>query len=100
MSKTLKALLCLVMISALAMMTVFFLRYRTERGALSALTAQLEESCASWEGTAAEKEAVNSDLREAQLSLEEANEQAEKLTAQIETLKQEIAALENPLTLP
>lgn len=101
MSKTMKILLCLAMVAALAVMTVLFLRYRSNSKTLSDLTAQLEVSRTSWENTAAEKEAlqkelrtVSGNLREAQLSLEENTERAEELTAQIETLKQEIAALE------
>jgi len=101
MSKSTKVILCLVLVAALATMTVLFLRYRSGSQTLSALNAQLAESRNTWETLAAEKEAlqkelksVTNDLKEAQLSLQEATDRATELRSQIETLQQEIAQLE------
>ena len=55
MSKQMKAILCLVMAAALAMMTVLFLSYRSLGKDLRTVEQQLTESRETWEKIASEK---------------------------------------------
>ncbi len=99
-NKTLRMMLSLAMVLALAVMAVSFLSYRSARKDLSALKADLETSTAAWKATnekklAVQKElkAAKNDLREANLTIEESEEKAASLEEEIKTLEEEIASL-------
>ena len=99
-NKTLRMMLSLAMVLALAVMAVSFLSYRSARKDLSVLKADLETSTAVWKATnekklAVQKElkAAKNDLREANLTIEESEEKAASLEEEIKTLEEEIASL-------
>lgn len=100
MSKALKAVLCVVMICALTIMFFLGRDYYSSAALIREKSEELSRSRAAWEKTAAEKEAlqaelktVSEELREAELTLSEAIENAEKLQGDIEALEREIAEL-------
>lgn len=100
MSKSMKLWLCIVMIAAIALMSLCMADYLSLSRNLRTVQDQLSESRAVWERIAADKEELQkelkskkNELKEAQLSLSEANEKAEELKSDIETLKKEIKVL-------
>lgn len=102
MSKSMKLWLCIVMIAAIALMSVCMADYLSLSRNLRTVQVQLSESRAVWEQIAADKEELQkelkskkNELKEAQLSLSEANEKAEELKTEIETLKKEIEVLKS-----
>ena len=102
--KTMKFLLCLALLAALSLICVLFFHYRDLGYSFQDTQAQLSASRNTWETTAAEKEALQEDLKtlknelkEAKLSLQEAQERSETLKADIETLNQEILELRSKL---
>ncbi len=102
MSKWMKALLCVTIVFALSVMFVLGKNYFSSAAVIREKTAELEQSRNTWEQIAAEKEAlqaelktVNEQLREAELTRSEALENAEKLQGDIGILEQEIAELKN-----
>ena len=104
MSKAMKLLLSLVIVTALCLTAVLALRYRSAGQRLLVLNQELAVSRARWEGIAEEKEAlqadlkaVTDDLKEARLTLEESTARAAELEEDIATLEQEIAALKSQL---
>ena len=107
MNKSLRIPLVLAALAALLLMVFLCVHYLRGNQELSALEAEVEASRTAWETTAAEKEAlqaelkqVSNDLKEANLSLSESTERADELRADIETRKEEIAALEARLGDP
>lgn len=106
MSKSLKGILCFILVTALAVMTVLFLRYHSLGKELKNVDQQLTASRENWERIAAEKEelqkelkAKRNELKEAKLSLTEATERAAELREDIAALQEEIRVLDpdNPL---
>ena len=100
MIKSLKIILSIVMIFALAVIVVFSSRYLAARHELSSLKEDLAASTAAWKDTnerklAVQKElkAVKNDLREAELTITDNEEHAAELNEEIETLEAEIEAL-------
>ena len=93
MSKQMKAILCLVMAAALAMMTVLFLSYRSLGKDLRTVEQQLTESRETWEKIASEKEAIQVDLKAKQKEIKETQLQLDEATARAEELRQEISEL-------
>ena len=100
MNNQLKIILCLVMAAALALITVCGLNYLRLTKELRSSEQQLAESRETWETIAAEKEALQDDLRakqkelkEAKLTLDETTERASELKAEIEQLRKDIELL-------
>ena len=101
MSRSLKALLFLVVFLALVLTWVLSDDFLWDRQFLRELEAKLAESRAVWESVAEKKEALQEELKsaeealkEARLTLQESTERAEALRTDIEALESEIAALE------
>ena len=102
MSKSLKAILCFVMASALALMVFCFLHYLSLGRELGSFRQQLAESRETWEKTAAEKEVLQDELKEvrkklniANLELEQSTADADEIKAEIEQLREEIEFLKH-----
>ena len=93
MIKTMKAIVCLVMAAALALMTVLFLHYRSLGKELCEVERQLTESRETWEKIASDKEAIQVDLKAKQKEIKETQLQLDEATARAEELKQEINEL-------
>ena len=100
MSKELKIILCLVMAAAFALIFVCGLNYLSLTKELHICEQQLAESRETWEQIAAEKEALQDDLRakqkelkEAKLTLDETTERASELKAENEQLRKDIDLL-------
>ena len=103
MNKQIKIILCLVMISAIILMLLCSLHFVQLGRELAGNEKQLQESRAKWERIAADKEALQTELKEkqeelkeAELSLSESKEKAEKLRSEIESLQNDINALKKP----
>ena len=97
MSKTQKLILWIVLAAAVLVMVFCTLNYLNLKGRLRETSLQLSDSRVTWEGIAAEKEALQEDLKtiknelkEAELSLEEAQTRAEEIREEIKTLQDEI----------
>ena len=100
MNKPLRITVCIVMAAALALMGFCTLNYLNLGKELRSCEAQLAESRTTWETIAAEKEALQTDLKAkqkelsiARLELDSATEDAKKIRAEIETLRTEIETL-------
>ena len=101
MNKKLRLILCLVLAFAVLVMIICSVNYISLTKQLAGVRNQVTESQKTWEGIAAEKEALQQDLktlqnelREAKLSLSESEESSEKIKSEIETLQNEIAEME------
>lgn len=102
MNKNLKVIICIVILSAVALMAVCSLRYLSLGRDLRSCEQELAESRARWESTAAEKEALQEDLKASQkklniakLELEQAEKDAEEIKAEIDRLKSDILSLQS-----
>ena len=100
MNKQLKAILYIVMISALLLMIVCFLNYLNLSHSLTSYERQLSDSRETWERIASEKEEIQADLKarqkelkEAQLSLDESTERIEEHKTEIDALRKDIETL-------
>lgn len=100
MNKKMKAILLIVMLSALLMMVFCSFNYLSLDRQLHSCRLQLAESLEKWQTIAAEKEALQVDLsakqkelKIAQVSLEEAYEDAEKIRAEILQFRTDIELL-------
>ena len=93
MSKTLKIPLCLVLVASLTLIALCTLNYLSLGRELSSCRLQLAESREKWKGIAAEKEALQEDLKAVQKKLNIANLELEKSTADAEEIKTEIEQL-------
>ena len=101
MSRRMKGLLMALMLLAAAVSGRLGVAYLEDRAELRRLTALLAESRETWEGIAAEKEALQEEkkqaeeeLREAKLTLEESTGRAAELAADIENLRADIRKLQ------
>ena len=101
MSRSLKVLLVLVMVLAVALPAILWMDFLRDRRALRGLEEQLAESRANWESIAKKKEELQESLqsteealKEARLTLQESTERAEALRSDIEALKSELALAE------
>ncbi len=100
MNKKMKAILFIVMAAGVALIAVCLLNYTSLRNELADCDRQLNESVEKWQKTAAEKEALQDDLKEkkkqlniAQLELDSALEDAVVIQEEIDTLKKEVETL-------
>ena len=100
MNKQLKIIICIVMISAIAMIFICGMNYSGLGKELRSLDRQLTESREKWEKIAAEKEALQVDLNEnqkklksMQRTLDDKTKEAEEIRAEIEQLRSEIDTL-------
>ena len=101
MSKTQKLILWIVLAAAVLVMAFCSINYLNLKSRLRETGQQLSDSRVTWEGLAAEKEALQEDLKtiknelkEAELSLEEAQTRADEIREEIKTLQEEIKACE------
>ncbi len=102
MNKSMKAIMFIVMLSAVALMVICSLHYLSLGRELRSCEQQLAESRAKWESIAAEKEALQEDLKASQkelniarLELDKATEDAEEIKAEIDRLKSDILLLQS-----
>lgn len=105
MNKPMKIILCCVMAAALALMMICALNYLSLGRQLDTCKQQLAESRETWEGIAAEKEALQEELKEvrkklniANLELEQSTADADEIKAEIEQLRTEIDSLKHEQT--
>ncbi len=101
-NQTQRILIFLAMAAAIVLMVALGGKYLQDGKKLTAKQQELKTSRATWERIAAEKEAlqdelkeVTNELKEAKLTLEEAITRAGELREQIETLKEEIETLKS-----
>ena len=99
--KTRPVILLLVMAAAILMISVLSVHYRDLSEQLKTKEGMLAASREAWEKTAAEKEALQvelkqlkDELKEARLSLDEAVERSGSIRKDIEDLNNEISLLE------
>ena len=104
MNKSLRALLCIVLIFALFASGIQVFRYFRADRQVKDLRLELEESRSVWEGIAEKKESlqaelkqVTNDLKEARLSLSEAETRSQELLQEIDGLEKSIAEAEEAL---
>ena len=102
--KIMNLLLCLTLVTALSLMCVLFLRYRSLGSELTDLRARVSTSISAWKKTDAEKQELQKErdelkdsLKEARLSLAEAQDRAESFRDDIKSLEQEIGELKKKL---
>ena len=101
MKLPLKAFLFFVVIVALSLMGMLTCSIHRDQELFHGRQVDLENSRTIWETIAADKEALQEELiqaqnalKEARLTLEESRTRAETLRAEIETLEQDIAVLQ------
>ena len=104
MKRSLKIILCLVMLAAVALMSVSMKNYLELGNNLRELRTQLTESRNRWEGIAAEKEVLedelyvkNLELKKTEQSMNDAVKKNEELRSEIESLKKDISDLQKKL---
>ena len=100
MNKSLKMIIFIVMLTAVAVVVLCGIDYFSLGNELRSLDRQLSESREKWEAIAAEKESLqvnlNADkkkLNQLQLTLDNKLKEAEEIRAEIEQLRSDIEAL-------
>ena len=100
MNKSLRIVICIVMLTAVAVIALCGINYISLGKELRSLDQQLFESREKWEAVAAEKEALQVDLNadkkklnQLQLTLDNKLKEAEEIRAEIEQLRSDIEAL-------
>ena len=105
MTKQLKPVVIIVMLTAILLIIFCISGYISLGQELRSLHAQLDESMESWQKTATDKEALQVDLKArqkelniAQLDLDDLTKDADEIKAEIDKLKSEIFILKQSET--